>query len=518
VLKIPAFAKRQNVSRNFNTKQSMEYEIIRNEFEELSISLPYTDYFDEIYNPDGYEEFPNIEIVFKNTEELENPSNEQINSLEYFLKHSKELSQFISEFIVSEREILLERGFQTEHIIEPKKNYRFSTIYIDDEFRDNFSFIGMTGICSWDEEHGFGVVLYKKEIIDFGDWNCGYTMYSSNKDKKFSLAEEYSLPSITEQKNKITELSQNIELDNLENYLSLLKWLVDLKAIYGYRKTKLNLSEKESVALIQSLETLDLSNKNLDSLHQNFDLLSNLNELNLSDNNLIDLPQTVYSLKKLTRLFLRNNKFSQIPESINTLENLTGLDLSENNIFAIPKSFENLIGLTYFSISNNKIEIFPEAIRSFKSLQILYAHNNNFKIIPKWIGELKGLTNLTLMYNHIQEIPSSIGNLTKLNSLGLDYNNIFKLPEEIGNLSEFCSISIINNQLTSLPKSILKIRTLYVRNNKIPKEKLNEYSKRKEQNPDFFNDDFAQELGRVNLHYSNPIVSSNNKKWWEFWK
>jgi len=46
------------------------------------------------------------------------------------------------------------------------------------------------------------------------------------------------------------------------------------------------------------LEKLDLSNKNLDSLHQNFDLLLNLKELKLSDNKFTDLPQTIFQFKK----------------------------------------------------------------------------------------------------------------------------------------------------------------------------------------------------------------------------
>ncbi|RZL35202.1 MAG: leucine-rich repeat domain-containing protein, partial [Pedobacter sp.] len=372
----------------------MEYEIIRNEDDELSVYLPYKNLFDETYNPDGYEEFPEIEIVFKDTEDKKKPSKQQMKALEYFIQHSFELSEFISDYIFNEREVLLEKGFQIEEVKEAKKNYRFSTIYIDDEHRDKFSFIGMTGICSWDEEHGFGVVLLKKEIIDFGDWNCGYTMYSSKKEEKFSLAEENMLEPLTNRRKKISELSENIEIDNVDDYLSLLKWLIDLKVVYGYRKTKLDLNNKEIIALIQSLEELDLSNKKLESLHENFYLLSNLKELNLSNNNftelpeslnqldlqtlifknnqLCNLPQSFFKLKNLCRLFLNDNKFTEAPELLGDLEKLTSLELSNNNLSSLPNSYKNLTELTYFSIANNKFDLFPEVIKYWKHLQVLY--------------------------------------------------------------------------------------------------------------------------------------------------
>ena len=497
----------------------MKYEIVQNEDDGLSVFLPYKILFNDTYNPDGYEEFPDIEIAFKDTEDGDEPSIEQINALEYLLQHSFELSDFISAYIFNEREVLLEKGFQIEEINEPKKHYRFTTIYIDEDFRDDLSYIGMTGICSWDEEHGFGVVLFKKEIIDFGDWNCGYTMYSSNKQEKFSLAENNLLTSLPERRKEITTLSENIEIDNADTYNSLLKWLLDLKAIYGYRNTQLDLNDSEVIALIQSLEKLDLSNKELECLHENFELLANLKELNLRNNNLkdlsvslcnldlhdlylsynqiCDLPQWFSKYKNLNRLDLNNNKLSQVPEFLSDFEELTFLDLSHNNLSSLPNSYKNLINLSYFSISTNKFDLVPEVIQYWKHLQVLYLDTNNLKIVPEWIGEFPELRSIGLSNNQISKLPSAIGNIKNLGDLNLSNNNLEKLPDEIGNLKANCSINLKNNRLSSLPINVQKRKGIFILNNRISEEKLFEYLNWKEHHQNMSDNDFNIEISKI---------------------
>lgn len=497
----------------------MKYKILENEDGGLSVYIPYSNLFDETYNPDGYEEFPEIEIAFKDTEDKEEPSTKQIKALEYLQQHSFELSNLISEYIFNEREVLLEKGFQIEEIKEPKKHYRFSTIYIDDDFRDDLSYIGMTGVCSWDDEHGFGVVLFKKEIIDFGDWNCGYTMYSRNKEENFSLAKDNSLESLTERRKKLTDLSENIEINYADNYISLLKWLIDLKAIYGYRNTKLDLNNNEVIALIQSLEKLDLSNKSLEFLHENFDLLTNLKELDLSNNNLkelsislcnldlqvlylsynqiAELPNWFNAFKNLTRLNLNNNKIYQVPEFIGNFEELTFLDLSHNNLSSLPNSYKNLTNLIYFSIRTNRFDLVPEVIKYFKHLQALYLDNNNLKIVPEWIGEFPQLNGLGLSNNKINKLPSSIGSINNLGDLNISNNELVKLPDEICNLKANCSINLKNNKLSDLPINVQKRKDIYILNNRISEEKLLKYLNWKEHHLNWTENDFNIEISRI---------------------
>src|SRR5690606_2004601 len=99
------FAKPRNVSRYFKKTTHMKYEFVKNEDDGLSVYLPYKDLFNETYNPDGYEEFPEVEIVFNDSEDKSKPSKQQIKALDFFLKHSFEYFKLISEYIFNEREL-----------------------------------------------------------------------------------------------------------------------------------------------------------------------------------------------------------------------------------------------------------------------------------------------------------------------------------------------------------------------------------------------------------------------------
>ena len=508
----------------------MKYEFVKNEDDGLSVFVPYKDLFNETYNPEGHEEFPEVEIVFNDTEEKSKPSKQQIKALDFFLKHSIEYFKLISEYIFNERELLIEKGFQIEEVEELQTKYRFTTIYIDEEYKDNFSFIGMTGICAWDEEHGFGVVIWKKEILDFGDWNCGYSMYN-----KFASDDDDSPETSIERREKIKELSKNINIENIDNidkYLSLLKWLIDLKAVYGYRSTKLDLNEKEIVALIRSIDKLNLSNKNIEKLHENFNLLINLKvlelegnniselpeeiceidlkEIYLSRNNLKELPKSFGEIKNLEGLFLGNNDFYFSPDCIGNLANLRALHLYGNHISELPTSYENLENIEIFYLSDNKLTELPNVIKSWIKLKFLHIDNNQIKKLPSWIGKLKELWNVNLSANELVDIPSSIAEINELRFLNLRNNKLQVLPNEMGKIQ---SIDLESNLLTKLPTSVQEIQILKIKNNKISRDKLIEYRNFREGRPPYFSDDFNDEIRRIE---QNPLIieqqtETNNK-------
>ena len=186
----------------------MDYTIIRDEDDELTVFLPYHKLFNETYNPDGYSEFPEIRIIFKDTEELETPTVQQINALEYFLKNSFNINKYISDFVYEEREVFLEATWlDIETIKKVKDLYRFSTINIRSNHKDGISYIGLTGECSWDPEHGFGVMMFKDKIVDFGDWETGGFRFNEYDN----ISKKYSLEPLKEKRNRITSLSQNIQ-------------------------------------------------------------------------------------------------------------------------------------------------------------------------------------------------------------------------------------------------------------------------------------------------------------------
>ncbi|WP_179354721.1 leucine-rich repeat domain-containing protein [Winogradskyella vidalii] len=493
----------------------MEYKIIRDEDDELTVFLPYNKLFNETYNPESYSEFPEIRIIFKDTEELEKPTTQQINALEYFLKYSFKISNSISDFIYQEREVFLEATcLDIETIKNAKDNYRFSTINIRSEHKEDISYVGLTGDCSWDPEHGFGIMLFKSKIIDFGDWETGgfrFNIYDN-------IANKYSLEPLRDRRNRIANLSQNIQTIDTEKYLSLLKWLIDLNVVYGYRDTELDLTDKETIALIRDIKKLDLANKKLERLPNSINLFTNLEEFQLQSNNLTELPKEICQLenlkkielqgnqlndlprcfrklKNLNSLFLNNNSFNFAPDCIGELLNLRALHLSGNSISELPTSYENLTNIQIFYMSSNNFNELPIAIKTWKKLDFYHAENNQIKFMPSWIGEFTLLGNLNLNNNELTEIPTSISRLKELRFLNLRNNRLIKLPEEINNIH---SIYLENNNLVSLSESIKEIKVVNIRNNDIPTEKLIQYKKWREGKPPYFRDDFDAELKRIN--------------------
>lgn len=59
------------------------------------------------------------------------------------------------------------------------KEFEISEVKILRYHKDNFSYVGYWGDCSWDPEHGFGFMTYKGNIIEVGDWST----YSSGSLK-----------------------------------------------------------------------------------------------------------------------------------------------------------------------------------------------------------------------------------------------------------------------------------------------------------------------------------------------
>ena len=346
-----------------------------------------------------------IEIVFLGTEDLNisKPSEPQINALNFIINNSENVLTQLSKFIYSQREELEEVYGQfdkEEHEGFPDltsendvcKYLDLSTIYIHEKELENISYIGLYGNSTWDSEHGFGTIFHKDRIVDFGDWYTAYSFYEEKNN--LSISEIYSLTSLSIKRNQLIESAKNIQLNNLNNYLDLFDWLINKRAIYGYRSTKVDLTDKEKIALIIDLEYLDLSGICLEVL-----------------------PNTFSLLEKVRYLGLRNNKFKILPNSISDLKNLESLDISINSIYCLQDSFSKLTKLNYLNISMNKFNEFPSFIKKLQSLENIDASDNELKSIPDWIGELSKLKEFRVSNNNLKELPKSIGNIKSLEIL-----------------------------------------------------------------------------------------------------
>ena len=124
------------------------------------------------------------------------------------------------------------------------------------------------------------------------------------------------------------------------------------------------------------LKTLDLSGKQLNNSILNIDTSKSicLESINLSNNNLDSFPNEILSFKELRVLNLQNNNISQIPSKISGLQKLKALNLLGNDIRTLPNEIKELKNLRLLIIINN-----PISIDEYERIKLLV--NDSCKVI-----------------------------------------------------------------------------------------------------------------------------------------
>lgn len=127
---------------------------------------------------------------------------------------------------------------------------------------------------------------------------------------------------------------------------------------------KMKLSElPKSICNLNQLQTLDLSDNDLDDLPENLHQLPALTNLNLASNKFSRVPTCVTQMSQIKTLNLRENNLSYLPKDIGQWKELKRLDLGENNFTNWPKSLETM--------SNQTVVILDENFSAWKTDKIL---------------------------------------------------------------------------------------------------------------------------------------------------
>ncbi|XP_020989107.1 receptor-like protein EIX1 [Arachis duranensis] len=268
--------------------------------------------------------------------------------------------------------------------------------------------------------------------------------------------------------------------DSNINWISQLPLLehLDMSSIYyGLQVDILNVTISAPNLQILTLAHNRLNVSNLDA----FQNATSIEFLDLSWNNFDSLPSWFHKFEKLKHLFLSSNNFQgTIPDALQNMTSIEVLDLSDNSFTSVPSWFVELKKLVYLSLSSNKLTSMECSISSILKnmchLKSLYIAGNKLRKesignndlstcirhdledldlsenefnnhLPSWLGQLENLGNLNLQNNFFYgPIPSSFGKLLKLKRLYLSNNKLEgDLPDFMGQRVNLQVVDLSNN-------------------------------------------------------------------------
>jgi Leucine-rich repeat (LRR) protein len=111
-------------------------------------------------------------------------------------------------------------------------------------------------------------------------------------------------------------------------------------------------------------------------------LLCNLQSLSMSDCNIQTLPRLIGQLKNLSVLNVANNKLSFIPETIGQLTNLHTLRLHHNKLEYVPDDIGQLVNLRTLTLACNKLQTIPDTVGQLSELNFVTLYGNPLVYIP----------------------------------------------------------------------------------------------------------------------------------------
>jgi len=164
-------------------------------------------------------------------------------------------------------------------------------------------------------------------------------------------------------------------------------------------------------SLADSLEVLDLSNNQLDSLPDDFTRLHKLRILFLSENNFQVFPKVLAKCPNLTMIGFKSNQIIDVPED-SLPKNIRWLILTDNRITAIPESIGKLTKLQKLMLAGNQIKYLPESMANCKQLELFRVSANQLEDLPTWLFTLPKLAWLAFAgnpcLNHQETQPTEI--------------------------------------------------------------------------------------------------------------
>ncbi|MDB5820019.1 MAG: protein kinase [Rhizobacter sp.] len=146
----------------------------------------------------------------------------------------------------------------------------------------------------------------------------------------------------------------------------------------------------EIYRLADSLEILNLSGNQLDSLPGDLHRLHRLRVVFCSDNRFTGLPSVLGHCTSLTVIGFKANAIERVPAEA-LPPRLRWLILTDNRIEALPESLGQCGDLQKLMLAGNRLARLPVSMAACRKLELVRIAANRFERLPAWLLELPRL-------------------------------------------------------------------------------------------------------------------------------
>ncbi|WP_214508989.1 leucine-rich repeat-containing protein kinase family protein [Pseudomonas brassicacearum] len=147
-----------------------------------------------------------------------------------------------------------------------------------------------------------------------------------------------------------------------------------------------------------------------------FDLADSLEILNLSGNQLDTLPDDLHRLTRLRVLFCSDNRFTELPECLGRCSALTMVGFKANRIAHVAGAALPPL-LRWLILTDNCVSQLPDELGQRPSLQKLMLAGNRLRQLPASLGQCHRLELLRIAANQLSELPQWLLTLPSLSWL-----------------------------------------------------------------------------------------------------
>mgnify|MGYP003574857190 CR=1 FL=1 len=153
------------------------------------------DYWQKFFNEDDQEIY--LSILKNDFKKCNKPGKKHLNGINYLKNNQVQILESILNALLEKYPSLQEIYDYSE---EDKTDFMpnltdikgfanllsLSTFYITSVYKDDIPYIGFLFSCSWDSEHGLGIMTHKDTIIEIGGADIAFDIYTAKEDLKQS--------------------------------------------------------------------------------------------------------------------------------------------------------------------------------------------------------------------------------------------------------------------------------------------------------------------------------------------